>query len=97
MAVRSRTVVRHGAGLLYCKDSPDWRLHDESANRMTQNLCVGELFAPVYFFCLPKRDPRPGVSFIARMREIDWVGSVLQVGAFASGIMAISFGGVIFA
>ena len=60
------------------------------------NLCIGGVFAPVYFIYLPSRNPRPNISFSARMVEIDWVGTILQVGAFVSGIMAISFGGVVF-
>ena len=60
------------------------------------NLVIGGLFAPVYFLCLPSRDPRPGTKLVARLVEIDMVGTILQVGAFTSGIMAISFGGVIF-
>ena len=60
------------------------------------NLCIGGLFAPIYFLYLPSRDPRPGVPFLARWREIDYVGTLLQVGAFVSGIMAVSFGGVLY-
>jgi len=60
------------------------------------NLIIGAIFAPMYFLYLPSRDPRPGASFISRVREIDWVGTILQVGAFTSGIMALSFGGVVF-
>ena len=48
------------------------------------------------FVYLPSRDPRPGTSFFARLSEIDWAGTILQIGAFVSGIMAISFGGVVF-
>lgn len=36
------------------------------------------------------------MNFLARLAETDWIGTLLQVGAFTSGIMAISFGGVIF-
>ena len=61
------------------------------------NLCIGGAFAPIYFLYLPSRDPRPGASFLSRCREIDYLGSLLQVGAFVSGIMAISFGGVLYA
>jgi hypothetical protein len=43
---------------------------------------------------LPNKDPRPGFSVIDRAREIDYVGAVLTLGAFVSGIMAISFGGI---
>lgn len=58
------------------------------------NLCIGALCAPVYFFMLPIKDPRPGVSFMDRAREMDFVGAILTIGAFVSGVMAVSFGGV---
>src|ERR1700712_1413459 len=58
------------------------------------NLIIGAVCAPVYFFMLPNKDPRPGVSFMDRAREMDYVGAVLTVGAFVSGVMAVSFGGV---
>ena len=57
------------------------------------NLVVGALFAPVYLFILPRFDPRPGVPVMKRLREIDWVGTLLIIGAFTSGVMAVSFGG----
>ena len=60
------------------------------------NLCIGALWAPVYLFLLPGRDPQPGKSFFARMAEVDWIGNILVAGAFVSGIMAISFGGVVY-
>jgi hypothetical protein len=31
-----------------------------------------------------------------RTRHIDWLGSILEIGAFLAGIMAISFGGSIY-
>jgi MFS family permease len=58
------------------------------------NLCVGGICAPVYLFMLPNKDPRPGVSFMDRAREMDYVGAVLTIGAFVSGVMAVSFGGI---
>jgi MFS family permease len=60
------------------------------------NLCVGAVCAPVYLFMLPNRDPRPGVSLLDRAREMDYVGAVLMVGAFVAGVMAVSFGGVMY-
>ncbi|GFN13269.1 hypothetical protein AtubIFM55763_001311 [Aspergillus tubingensis] len=57
------------------------------------NLCIGAICAPVYLFMLPNKDPRPGVSLGARAREIDYLGGILTIGAFISGVMAISFGG----
>ena len=58
------------------------------------NLCIGAVCAPVYLFMLPNKDPRPGVSFMDRAREMDYVGAILTIGAFVSGVMAVSFGGV---
>lgn len=58
------------------------------------NLCIGALCAPVYIFMLPSKDPRPGVSLKDRAREMDYLGGLLTIGAFISGVMAVSFGGI---
>jgi MFS family permease len=58
------------------------------------NLCVGAVCAPVYIFMLPIKDPRPGVSLADRARELDYLGGLLTIGAFVSGVMAVSFGGI---
>ncbi|KAH7418691.1 major facilitator superfamily domain-containing protein [Cadophora sp. MPI-SDFR-AT-0126] len=58
------------------------------------NLCFGAVCAPVYLFMLPNKDPRPGISLMDRAREMDYVGSILTMGAFVTGVMAMSFGGV---
>ncbi|KAI9719384.1 MAG: hypothetical protein M1812_003455 [Candelaria pacifica] len=60
------------------------------------NLVIGGICAPVYFFYLPGFDPRPNVSTKQRFAEIDYTGTVLIVGAFVSGVMAISFGGIVY-
>jgi hypothetical protein len=57
---------------------------------------VGGAIAPILIFLLPAHDPRPSASIRSRLGEIDGVGTVLIAGAFASGIMAISFGGAIY-
>jgi MFS family permease len=58
------------------------------------NLCIGAVCAPVYIFMLPNKDPRPGVSLADRAREMDYLGGLLTIGAFVSGVMAVSFGGI---
>ncbi|OQE36690.1 hypothetical protein PENCOP_c011G03974 [Penicillium coprophilum] len=60
------------------------------------NLCVGAVCAPVYLFMLPNKDMRRGTSFAERAREIDYLGTILLIGAFFSGVMAVSFGGVMY-
>jgi MFS family permease len=61
------------------------------------NLCVGGLFAPIYIFMLPTSDPKPNTTLRNRVRELDWVGGILLVGAFITFIMAVSFGGILYA
>lgn len=61
------------------------------------NLCVGAALVPAWLFYLPGYDPRPGVPMRKRFAEIDYTGTVLICGAFISGVMAINFGGVVFA
>ncbi|KAF2498757.1 putative MFS drug efflux transporter [Lophium mytilinum] len=57
------------------------------------NLCVGAVIAPPLLLKMPSYDPRPGVPIKQRLRELDWVSMVLLVGAIASLLIAISFGG----
>ncbi|PWY80060.1 efflux pump antibiotic resistance protein [Aspergillus eucalypticola CBS 122712] len=62
------------------------------------NLCIGGLAAPVYFWLLPQTaSPRPGQSLLTRLWALDVVGMVLSAGAITSLIMAISFGGSMYA
>ena len=57
------------------------------------NLVVFAVCVPVYLFYLPRSDPRPGVPITRRLQEIDFVGTLLIIGAYVSGVMAINFGG----
>ncbi|KAG9244714.1 major facilitator superfamily domain-containing protein [Calycina marina] len=61
------------------------------------NLVIGAICAPIYLFLIPSVDPRPGVSFKACAKEMDYIGALLTMGAFVSGVMAVSFGGVTWA
>ncbi|MCJ1437449.1 hypothetical protein MMC27_006836 [Xylographa pallens] len=60
------------------------------------NLFIGAVCAPVYLFMLPSFDPRPGVPYKIRISELDFLGTLLMVGACVSGVMAINFGGIIY-
>lgn len=60
------------------------------------NLFIGAICAPVYIFMLPPFDPRPGVPYSKRLSELDYVGTILMVGACVAGVMAINFGGIIY-
>lgn len=61
------------------------------------NLFVAGVASPVYIFLIPSHDPRPGVSYKARVSNLDFLGTILMIGASVAGVMAISFGGVIYA
>ena len=60
------------------------------------NLFIFAVTAPIYVFLLPSYDPRPGVPYAERLRHLDYLGTLLIIGACVSGVMAISFGGVIY-
>lgn len=85
------TVLGPIVGGAFTESSAGWRWS------FYLNLVVGGLFAPAMLFLLPSFDPRPSVSHLNRWREIDFVGGILLIGAFVSGVMAISFGGILYA
>ena len=58
------------------------------------NLFIGAVCAPVYFFLLPNKDPRRGVPLKERAKEMDYVGSILQMGALTTFVLPISWGGL---
>lgn len=61
------------------------------------NLCVAAVSLPIWLFIMPGYDPRPGVSFRKRFAEIDYLGTILFTGAIVSGVMAVNFGGTVYA
>lgn len=81
----------------FCRKSATPLSSSDADKTPDLNLCVGGAFAPVWIFLLPRYDPRPGVALKRRFADIDYLGSLLIIGAFVSGIMAISFGGNVYA
>lgn len=61
------------------------------------NLVLFAVFGPILIFLVPRWDPKSGTNFLERIRHVDWLGSILELGATLSGIMAISFGGTVYA
>lgn len=57
------------------------------------NLIVGAVTAPVMIFLLPSKNPRPGISIVRRLRQIDWIGAFLVMSSLAFFALALSFGG----
>ena len=60
------------------------------------NLPIGALTAPALLFLIPPFDALKGVSFINRIKRIDWIGVGLLIGAFTALTIGLQFGGVLF-
>lgn len=60
------------------------------------NLVVVTLVLPIYLLMLPSPDPRPDVSLLARMGEIDFVSAFLMLGAMTTFVIGINFGGIVY-
>lgn len=61
------------------------------------NLIVGGVAAPVYLFLIPSKDPLPGTSYKNRLAPIDILGTTLIAGTLVCLLMAIFFGGTVYA
>ncbi|CZR41593.1 uncharacterized protein FPRO_11182 [Fusarium proliferatum ET1] len=61
------------------------------------NLCIGALFAPAFLFLLPSSDPKRGVPLSSRLKQLDYIGVVLSIGFLTPFVMAINFGGTVYA
>jgi hypothetical protein len=59
------------------------------------NLFIFAAATPVYIFLLPSIQPRAGVSLWARVKSIDWVGTVLSFGLYTAFALIFTFGGSI--
>ena len=58
----------------------------------------GGIFAPIYLLLLPDIDPKGGQKkFGTRFREKDYGGALVSIGTLVSSIMAIDFGGTLYA
>ena len=57
------------------------------------NLPVGALVAPIALFYLPSIHPRTGVSVGRRIKELDFVGYVLNIGTWVSFSLAFTMAG----
>ncbi|TGO19733.1 hypothetical protein BPAE_0335g00040 [Botrytis paeoniae] len=60
------------------------------------NLCIAAASAPAYIFVLPSSKSKSAASVLTRVRNIDFLGILLFIGAACSIIMAISFGGALY-
>lgn len=58
---------------------------------------MGGVFAPVYIWLLPGYNPRGTQKLKSRLREFDYVGALLSLGTLTCIVMAINFGGTVYA
>lgn len=61
------------------------------------NPMIGVFCIVLCIVCVPYTDPNPGTSFSRRFARFDYVGSILITASITSLIMAINFGGTLFA
>lgn len=57
------------------------------------NLPLAALLAPVYIFLFPKYNGRPEVSGPTKLRQIDWIGFILNAGVWTLFQVACTFSG----
>ena len=62
------------------------------------NLVVGVTFAPVYIFLLPNVGLQKQIPLRQRLtRNVDWLGNIFFIAGICAFVMAITFGGTLFA
>ena len=61
------------------------------------NLLIGAIFSPIFFLYIPNIDLQKGSSFREKSKQLDPLGIVLFFGFIVCMIMAINFGGSVFA
>lgn len=61
------------------------------------NLLFGAILLPTYLLVIPSADPLPTKTQKEKAGLLDWIGTVLSIGAMVTLIMAINLGGSLFA
>ena len=59
------------------------------------NLCLGAVFAPVYFWVLPSISLAQDATFGKKLRGLDFIGAILLIAATTLVVLAIDFGGIV--
>ena len=59
------------------------------------NLVLFGLFSPVYLFSLRSHLPRPNDTLLKRLKELDWIGIMLNAAMFTSFVLSFAIGGTI--
>ncbi|KAJ6124924.1 hypothetical protein N7471_012241 [Penicillium samsonianum] len=61
------------------------------------NLPIGALFGPSYIFLIPSVDPKPDNTLREKLKMVDWIMTTVFLAGSTSLVMAITFGGTLFA
>ncbi|KAK2803073.1 hypothetical protein FQN50_007154 [Emmonsiellopsis sp. PD_5] len=61
------------------------------------NLVIGAVFSPIYFFLLPNIDMQPTATLLEKHKQVDWLSIIFLDCMMMCFVMAINFGGTIFA
>ncbi|RHZ44112.1 uncharacterized protein CDV56_101539 [Aspergillus thermomutatus] len=84
-----RTILGPVIGGAFVQSSATWRW------AFYINLVIGAVFAPVYLFLVPGFQPDPSRTYFQKLVAMDWLGTVLYTAIYATWIIALTFGGVI--
>ncbi|KAG8626046.1 hypothetical protein KVT40_006447 [Elsinoe batatas] len=84
------TVLGPVVGGAFVESSATWRW------AFYINLCIAGLCAPIYLFKIPNFKPRAGTPTMTLLKELDFLGTILSVGAIMTIVMAINFGGTLY-
>ncbi|KAF2011453.1 MFS general substrate transporter [Aaosphaeria arxii CBS 175.79] len=59
------------------------------------NLVLFGIFSPVYFIVIRSFMPRPNDSLVTRLKELDWLGVILNSGMYVSFVIGFAIGGTL--
>lgn len=49
--------------------------------------------SPIFFFYVPSVQPQPGVPLLTKLRQMDWLGVILNAGIYVGWVVVLQFGG----
>lgn len=90
----SLTVQRHGDGYVFflVYGTKFYELLLKLIKAFYINLVICGVFVPTYYF-MPSHDPQPTKSLRNKLRDLDWVGTILNAVVYVTFVLALTFGG----
>ncbi|KAI5459524.1 major facilitator superfamily domain-containing protein [Mariannaea sp. PMI_226] len=61
------------------------------------NLPLAGIIMPIYLFIVPTKNPRPDLTIIQKLGNIDWIGAGLYASSFVLFVIVLTFGGSTYA